>query len=497
MYNVLMNQQLWEEQFKKFDRKGIPANERSYLAFPEDREKVVLLLLAGKYRFDAPKVVKIPKDNGKLREILLLGELDRMVMSVLTAIYAEAFKDLIDDTCFSYQEGKSVRSALYQLKGKLPLTGWKVDLTNYFGSVPLPLVEEALKKMKLHPGLDAVLWEFYHDNRVIRDGVEQKEFKSLAQGIAFSSVLANICLADIDKEVKGLCEYYCRYSDDIILLGEGADSALALLEKRLGEIGLTLNPEKKEKIDGEFTFLGGKITKDYIHLSDRKIEKVMKMVKKICKSSKHSRAGQRSAIRRIQRELLTEVDGYSWLQHLADFTTDNVDLERLDHYCRTEIKSVLTGKHNFTKNNNKTSDEQLKEMGWVKLEFLGKLPSGARQFFSRQILEPNVTPTVTTLEHLVELTPQIALLNTKCRSVYAIDRWWTTDERKDWGDLGELWTLAKYYEGKTNLPVVWDVNRMPTGDEVKAWQTLALHLITSPEPEGLWTTQGDFTWGWL
>ena len=76
------------------------------------------------------------------------------------------------------------------------------------------------------------------------DGNLVEHYGSLKQGCAVASFLANYVLRDIDAKLSKLDILYCRYSDDILMVGDDADKALRLLSEMLAVKGLKLNPKK-------------------------------------------------------------------------------------------------------------------------------------------------------------------------------------------------------------------------------------------------------------
>lgn len=154
--------------------------------------------------------------------------------------------------------------------------------------------------------------EFYNTDLIERDGKVVEHFKSLGQGCALSPLLANLCLASVDKEMAERSEVYLRYSDDILVLGEGADETLEVLKERLKELGLELNPKKVQRMENEFTFLGGKVSKERVGVADKTWKKQKVEVKKRMKGKKGSRAAQKRCVQRLQKWLFYPTEGHCW-----------------------------------------------------------------------------------------------------------------------------------------------------------------------------------------
>lgn len=140
-----------------------------------------------------------------------------------------------------------------------PLYSYKVDVSNYFNSIPV----RPLLKM-LHEFLnDEPLYRFFEnqltDRRVDFDGEIIEEDKGVMAGTPTAAFLANVYLMDLDGKFSD--EIYARYSDDIILFApskEELDEKKERLLSVLSEKGLTVNPEKVNETAPQdpWTFLG-------------------------------------------------------------------------------------------------------------------------------------------------------------------------------------------------------------------------------------------------
>ena len=366
-----LSDELWKRLYSKYDLHTMNIDVQTRLAFYEGRLELFNRIINGTYEWQPVTVKYVLKDDGSYREVYTLADEDRFVMSAITEIYSQHFEELVSHYCVSYQEGISVSRIVRSIRKRNCYKGYKVDLKKYFDSVPMGQIEKCIGQLYPESAFTKLLLKFYRDDRVIVGGEEIKRFKSLCQGCSFSGFLSNLILRDLDNELGSLCEVYYRYSDDMLLLGDESDEYLQLLFKRLESYGLTVNQKKLSKIDGEFTFLGVKICKDYLRWSNSKRERIRKRILKMARKCKPgSRKAQQWLIREIQKYLLKEEDGYSYFSQLCTLNTDSYDIEWLSKFCKSTIRAAYTGRHNYTHNVNKTSDETLKDLGWVNLDFL-------------------------------------------------------------------------------------------------------------------------------
>lgn len=474
---MMLDFSLWQKLFPIFREKRIGREVLAALSQPKNRLGLVRMIEDGVFEFGEPREVAIPKDGGGKRLIYVLPDLDRCVMAVVSQVYTKLYSDWVNRNCVSYQKGLSVPKTLHRVRRKLGNGGYKVDLSKYFDSVPRWKINEMLQRMDTGSPVDRLLWKFYNTDLVEREGQVVEHFKSLGQGCAFSPLLANLCLASVDEEVGSLCSVYLRYSDDILVLGERSDEALELLKERLTEMGLSLNPKKIQRIEGgeEFTFLGGKVCRDWVRLSEKSWSKQKAVVRRIAKKRKRgSRAAQKNCVQALKRYLLSEEGGYCTLEYYCFLCTEEWDLQRLDEYCRDEIKAVYTGKHNHATNEHKTSNELLEKMGWVSLVHLYRLYKASPSVFRAKLkaMQENLLQPKKVVEvQQVNLTTdtRVNLISGLVKQdglYYRVER----KERKQSAVLQRiesLWEKARLYEGFSALSTTPDRDRVYSAVELE------------------------------
>lgn len=367
--------------------KKFPRETLSIFSDPRGRVIVADAIEQGRYKVMPPQIIQIPKKNTKeKRKVYANSPLDRFVLALINSIYYDLYKHLIHPSCVSYQQGIGVGTIIKKITVQLSkqLSGYKVDLSKYFDSVNLETIEEYLKLMDTKSPLDQVLWEYYHDNVVIDEkGETVSKYKSLAQGCAFGTLLANLVLRDIDAELSNMDILYYRYSDDLLILGDDAERALEVLKDRLSNKGLQLNPKKVFAINsGEaFTFLGFKIDGQMVSLSEESVLNYKKKIRQITKNNKQrpikKRETQIKAIRQINAYLyndyLKDDTKFGWMEYFTPISTDEQQMKMLDEFTKDHIKAMYTGKNNHTTNHHKTTNDDLIKMGYRSMVHMYKL----------------------------------------------------------------------------------------------------------------------------
>lgn len=367
----------------------------SRMCTPEGRIWLIDKILSNEYRIAPPHIELQPKDNGEFRKVYANNDLDRYVLGVINTVYNKLYGNLIDRHCVSYQKGIGVHNIIEKIKKEFrtygaELTGYKVDLSKYFDSVNKETLFKALDELDTGSPLDVVLREYYSQDIVFdENGQLIEHYKSLAQGCAFGCFLANYVLRDIDKTISDMDVIYCRYSDDILMIGKDADKALKTLEEMLVTKGLELNPKKIEAINGHesFTFLGFKITGQKVTISDKSLKNFKKEVKKRTKYKKGRTL--RKAIKSINSYFYTAYvknpTNFGWAEYF--FRTINVeeDIVMMDNYIKDHLKHTVTWKWNHTTNMHKCPPEKLRENGYVSMHKLWKDYKSNHAIYEQQV----------------------------------------------------------------------------------------------------------------
>jgi hypothetical protein len=264
---------------------------------------------------------------------------------------------MIHPACLSYQIGigcgkidKRVVRDIQKIKlDSNGFIGYKIDLSKYFDSVPLPYIDEVFDQIENKFGPSAILdlvREYYHSD-ILLDMKKQEihKYTSLRQGCAIAAFLADSVLYDIDKTMSEMNVVYYRYSDDILILGENADKAFEVISDMLNAKSLTLNPKKVEHLDKEhwFTFLGFSIKGDQITLSKKRIKNLQKAIENCTIRSKNLNADK--ALHKVYRYLYdTTLTPYGYAEGILPVINNEHDIKLIDEFIIDCIRACGTKK---------------------------------------------------------------------------------------------------------------------------------------------------------
>jgi RNA-directed DNA polymerase len=360
----------WEKVKQNRGAAGI--DDVSIEEFERTREQnlneIQRLLREDRYVPNPVKRVYIPKPDGKRRPLGIPTIRDRVVQQALKNVIESIFEAEFMDSSFGYRPGRSAKQAIDQIEAiRDKGNEWVVD-------ADIKAFFDTVNHEKL---IDAVA-ERISDGRVLRlirafleaDIMEQghglaKNVVGTPQGDVISPLLANIYLHYFDVRMAELGYEVVRYADDFLVIcgsEEEAKEALSHVKEILGELELTLHPEKtkiKNFLEG-VDFLGFTV-----YISHKVPQK--KGIKKF-----------KDAVRRATRRNLP-VNLEMVIQRLNPvvigwgnyFKIANVNwlYKRLDSWTRMRLRAFKEKKKGYL-SNTRITNEFLENLGWKSLSTL-------------------------------------------------------------------------------------------------------------------------------
>ena len=344
----------WQKAIEKGVVKDIKKDQLIKLTKEETRLAIYKLMREGKYEISPPHTAKIPKDNGDFRTVYVNEPMDRIILSIANDLLFELMPEMVHPACKSYQTGigcgKVVKEVSYNIvnANTKEILGWKADLSKYFDSVPLKYIDaafDAVEKKHGHSAVIQVLRKYYHSNWYFdENNVLQSKFQSLKQGCAVASWLADVLLYSLDEEMSKLQGYYVRYSDDMLYIGSDYQWAMEILQKRLGEMEMKLNPDKVEYIKDSvwFKFLGFSIKGKDISLSSSRIKTFQKEIES--RTIKKRDITMEKAVNSVNRYLYKGNGEFSWATQVLGVCNVQKDLDELNKFVMDCLRATKTGK---------------------------------------------------------------------------------------------------------------------------------------------------------
>lgn len=345
----------WVKAIEKGVFKDIRKDKLIQLTDENTRLSMANAMMNGKYEIFPPHTAQIPKDNGEFRTVYVNEAIDRIVLGITNDLLFELMPEMVHHACKSYQTGIGCGKVVKEVSSRISkanhngIMGWKADLSKYFDSVPIVFIDEAFDKIEKkhgHSVLIDVLRKYYHNDLYFdEDNLLQKKFQSLKQGCAVASWLADVLLFDIDDELSNLNGYYVRYSDDMLFIGPDYQKAMDILQQRLSEKSMKLNPKKVEYLTKNqwFKFLGYSIKGDKISLSSSRIKTFQKEIES--RTIKRPNRSLKKAISSVNCFLYKGNGEFSWATQILPVCNVKKDLNELNKFVLDCLRAVATGKH--------------------------------------------------------------------------------------------------------------------------------------------------------
>ena len=345
----------WTKAIEKGVLKDIRKSELIKLTEESTRIRMAEAMLSGKYQITPPHTAQIPKDNGEFRTVYVNEPIDRIILSIANDLLFDLMPEMIHPACKSYQTGigcgKVVLEVSHTIVGMKSNShvGWKSDLSKYFDSVPIQFIDAAFDKVEAkhgHSSLIDVLRKYYHCGLYFDENNELHEkYQSLKQGCAVASWLANVLLYDLDNELSQMDGFYVRYSDDMLFVGPDYEKAMIVLQKRLAEMSMKLNPKKVEylTVDRRFKFLGFSIKGSMISLSPTRLKTFQKEIES--RTIKKRGITLKDAVRHVNQFLYKGNGEYSWATQILPICNVRTDINELNKFVIDCLRAVETGKH--------------------------------------------------------------------------------------------------------------------------------------------------------
>ncbi|PWJ70185.1 reverse transcriptase (RNA-dependent DNA polymerase) [Ruminococcaceae bacterium R-25] len=307
-----------------------------------------------------------------------------MLLKLLTYLTLRKYDHIYTSSLYSFRPGvcaKDAIMAIFHTKNIRNMYSYKIDVSDYFNSIPVDKMCDALDKTvtdddKLLAFMKALLKE----ERVKSGEVMITEQKGIMAGTPIASFYANLYLKELDEHFKELGVLYARYLDDIIVFANTEEELQTYKDTILEHLkskGLTVNPAKEVTATPEdgFTFLGVQVKNGDIDIAPASVIKLKQKMRRKARALDrwYHREGldgtkAASAFIRIFNHKLLEVNEDSdltWSLWFFPVITTTRSLHEIDLYAQDLLRFLISGKH--TKARFNVRYEDLKVLGYRSL----------------------------------------------------------------------------------------------------------------------------------
>ena len=336
-------------------------------------------------RFALPKKAVISKlSSEKKRVVYTYPPAENTVTKLLTYLLLRKYDHLFSHCLYSFRPGKTAKDAVRRLirtSGIHEMFAYKVDIHDYFNSIPIPQLIPMLETVLTDdPPLFSFLRSLLEEEEVIDQGRQITEQKGIMAGTPLSSFYANLYLRDLDLSFENRSIPYARYSDDIIVFGKSLEEVrdyASEIRSFLADKGLSVNPKKESYFSpGEpWVFLGFVIDGKTVDIAPATITKLKQKMRRKTRAlarwkKRNDQSGERAAkafIRLFNRKLLENARDHelTWSNWFFSMINTTSSLQEIDHYAQECIRYLLSDTH--TKARFRVKYEEIKKLGYRNL----------------------------------------------------------------------------------------------------------------------------------
>ena len=343
----------WEQALELGVGKGIDKGELRKLTSPQVRLAMYNAIKSDNYEIAPPHQAQIPKDNGDMRIVYVNENVDRVFLSIVNNLFFELFPEFVHKACKSYQSGIGCGKIVQEVSRQIIHTdrrdvGFKADLTKYFDTVPIKYIDSIFDRMEEKIGKSKIIdivRKYYHTDLCFDvEGNLIEHYQSLKQGCAVASFLADAVLYHIDKAISDVSDYYVRYSDDLLVIGDSWEKAFSVLSSMLGDMDMTLNPKKVETVycDRWVKFLGFYIKGNQITLHKGRVKSFQKEIES--RTIKQRNISLKKAVNSVNNYLYKGDGKYSWATSVLPIINVEKDIETLNLFVMDAIRACAINK---------------------------------------------------------------------------------------------------------------------------------------------------------
>lgn len=392
LWERLFLPETWQEFLEyKTEKQHLSCAEQKELTdYIENKKYLSVLSEIGQkdYILPVPRKKEINKSGVAKKRVVYSFSQDFNILLKMTAFLLYQYDNLFSDNCYAFRRNYGVKDAVRKIcaaKGIAEKYCLKVDISNYFNSIDVPMLLDKLEFMKTD---DGKLYYFLKQLLTADQAVESEngqeriisEKRGAMAGTPVSPFFANVYLMEADRFFEKEEVLYFRYSDDILIFADSPEELKvrkSQLFDRIEQHHLSLNASKVHiSVPGEaFEFLGFRFYNGEVDLSDSTLKKVKGKIKRkahalrrwqIKKGLPPDRAAK-GFIKAMNRKFYDNGSSteFSWSRWFFPCLTCDSRLKEIDAYMQQYIRFCVTGRH--YKGNYRITYEQMKEWGYISL----------------------------------------------------------------------------------------------------------------------------------
>lgn len=334
--------------------------------------------------FPNPVLKTINKQSSSAKRTVFTFDEHKNIFLKFVSFYLLQYDASFSENLCSFRKDICVKTAVKKLLRQPDIAQmycYKVDISNYFGSVNvallLPMLESVLSENKLlFSFIRSLLLNPYAEKDEQTIPVE----KGILAGVPISAFLANLYLSDLDEHFTKKEITYIRYSDDIIVFAKTPE-ALSLYRLEIFEFlkqkGLRVN-QKKEAFTSpgeKWEFLGFSFQNGTVDISEVSVDKLKKKMKRKARAlvrwkerkPADSTRAVRAFIKTFNKKLFfgAAENSITWARWYFPVINTTDSLHELDLYMQECIRYIAQGSYSKARFNLRYTT--MKQLGYISL----------------------------------------------------------------------------------------------------------------------------------
>ena len=382
----LCNDKKWDEFLSK--RKS-GKNPTTLSEFIENREyrSIVEAIRDGTYVFGNAKKIEIPKPSSDKKRIIYTfkrkdDQAEHMVIRMFSYLLSNEYDSLLSDNLYSFRLKGGVQKAIARMRS-LGNIGtkycYKVDITEYFNSIPADKMNRTLEKSRIAKDARSVIKGILSNPMVSYMGEDVEDTsKGIMPGLPFATFLSNLYLNGMDQYFHEKKVQYYRFADDILVMADSQKE----LNRHVGYIrtyikkrGLSINPDKEMFYEPgkRIEFLGLYIENDIFDLNKKALDRALRSVKVFGRHYRKKVELKEKTVDDAIHCFLVKMDhkffGWEknskscWWHWYGPLLNTDRSMKIIDRSIQDWMRYIITGKH--TKGNlYRIPYKKLKDMGY-------------------------------------------------------------------------------------------------------------------------------------
>lgn len=260
LFDVLLDRS-FQEEFLESKTKQKPNDKRNpalkdYILGDGLRADVERLR-QGDFFLDLPRLVEPEKNpTGEKRTLYIFNGTNHFLLTYMTYALLRLYDHLFSDALYSFRQKLNRRALIEKVHEELknsethPYFAFKTDIKGYSKNIDQDILLEKLSAILGHdPECMRFLSWLIKRNQYSSKGQTFDKNLSVMPGCPLADFFTNVYLMDVDAYFQANCDFYCRFTDDILVLCRDEKKIVSLLVKlrdMVRDNGLELKPVKTE-----------------------------------------------------------------------------------------------------------------------------------------------------------------------------------------------------------------------------------------------------------